>query len=33
VTTKAIEYALVTYDWGEACTALNLLLAPPWTTC
>jgi toluene monooxygenase system protein E len=27
-TRKAIEYALVTYDWGEAFTALNLVLAP-----
>jgi len=25
---KAVEYALVTYDWGEAFTALNLVLAP-----
>jgi toluene monooxygenase system protein E len=25
---KAIEYALVSYDWGEAFTALNLVLAP-----
>jgi toluene monooxygenase system protein E len=25
---KAIEYALVAYDWGEAFTALNLILAP-----
>jgi toluene monooxygenase system protein E len=25
---KAIEYMLVTYDWGEAFTALNLVLAP-----
>jgi toluene monooxygenase system protein E len=25
---KAIEYALVAYDWGEAFTALNLVLAP-----
>jgi toluene monooxygenase system protein E len=25
---KTIEYALVTYDWGEAFTALNLVLAP-----
>ena len=27
-TRKAVEYALVTYDWGEAFTALNLVLAP-----
>jgi len=27
-TRKAIEYALVSYDWGEAFTALNLVLAP-----
>ena len=25
---KAIEYALITYDWGEAFTALNLVLGP-----
>ena len=25
---KATEYALVSYDWGEAFTALNLVLAP-----
>jgi len=25
---KAVEYALVTYDFGEAFTALNLVLAP-----
>lgn len=25
---QAIEYALVTYDWGEAFTALNLVLGP-----
>jgi toluene monooxygenase system protein E len=25
---KAVEYALVAYDWGEAFTALNLVLAP-----
>jgi toluene monooxygenase system protein E len=25
---KAIEYALVSYDWGEAFTALDLVLAP-----
>jgi toluene monooxygenase system protein E len=25
---KAIEYALVSYDWGEAFTALNLVLGP-----
>ena len=25
---KAIEYALVAYDWGEAFTAINLVLAP-----
>lgn len=25
---KAVEYALITYDWGEAFTALNLVLAP-----
>jgi toluene monooxygenase system protein E len=25
---KAIEYALIAYDWGEAFTALNLVLAP-----
>ncbi len=25
---KAVEYALVSYDWGEAFTALNLVLAP-----
>jgi toluene monooxygenase system protein E len=25
---KAIEYALVSYDWAEAFTALNLVLAP-----
>ena len=25
---KAIEYALVTYDWAEAFTAVNLVLAP-----
>jgi toluene monooxygenase system protein E len=25
---KAIEYALASYDWGEAFTALNLVLAP-----
>ena len=25
---QAIEYALVSYDWGEAFTALNLVLAP-----
>jgi toluene monooxygenase system protein E len=25
---KAMEYALVTYDWAEAFTALNLVLAP-----
>jgi toluene monooxygenase system protein E len=25
---KAIEYALVSYDWGEAFTAVNLVLAP-----
>ena len=25
---KAIEYALVTYDWAEALTALDLVLAP-----
>lgn len=25
---KAIEYAMVSYDWGEAFTALNLVLAP-----
>ena len=25
---RAIEYALVSYDWGEAFTALNLVLAP-----
>jgi toluene monooxygenase system protein E len=25
---KAVEYALVTYDWAEAFTALNLVLAP-----
>lgn len=25
---KALEYALVSYDWGEAFTALNLVLAP-----
>jgi toluene monooxygenase system protein E len=25
---KAIEYALVAYDWGEAFTAVNLVLAP-----
>ena len=25
---KAIEYALVTYDWAEAFTALDLVLAP-----
>ena len=24
----AVEHALVTYDWGEAFTALNLVLAP-----
>ena len=27
-TRRAIEYALVSYDWGEAFTALNLVLAP-----
>jgi len=27
-TRKAIEYALVSYDWAEAFTALNLVLAP-----
>jgi toluene monooxygenase system protein E len=27
-TRKAIEYALVSYDWGEAFTALNLVLGP-----
>jgi toluene monooxygenase system protein E len=25
---KAIEYALVSYDWAEAFTALNLVFAP-----
>jgi toluene monooxygenase system protein E len=25
---RAVEYALVTYDWAEAFTALNLVLAP-----
>jgi toluene monooxygenase system protein E len=25
---KAVEYALVTYDWAEAFTALDLVLAP-----
>ena len=25
---KAVEYALVSYDWAEAITALNLVLAP-----
>jgi toluene monooxygenase system protein E len=25
---KAVEYALTSYDWGEAFTALNLVLAP-----
>lgn len=25
---KAIEYALTTYDWGEAFTAMNLVLLP-----
>jgi toluene monooxygenase system protein E len=25
---KAVEYALIAYDWGEAFTALNLVLAP-----
>jgi toluene monooxygenase system protein E len=25
---QAVEYALVTYDWAEAFTALNLVLAP-----
>jgi toluene monooxygenase system protein E len=25
---KAVEHALVSYDWGEAFTALNLVLAP-----
>jgi toluene monooxygenase system protein E len=25
---KAVEYALASYDWGEAFTALNLVLAP-----
>jgi toluene monooxygenase system protein E len=25
---KAVEYALVSYDWAEAFTALNLVLAP-----
>jgi toluene monooxygenase system protein E len=25
---KAVEHALVAYDWGEAFTALNLVLAP-----
>ena len=25
---KAVEYALVTYDWAEAFTALNLVLGP-----
>jgi toluene monooxygenase system protein E len=25
---KAVEYALVSYDWGEAFTALDLVLAP-----
>lgn len=25
---KAVEYALITYDWAEAFTALNLVLAP-----
>jgi toluene monooxygenase system protein E len=25
---QAIEYALVAYDWGEAFTAVNLVLAP-----
>jgi toluene monooxygenase system protein E len=25
---KAVEYALATYDWGEAFTALNLVLLP-----
>jgi toluene monooxygenase system protein E len=30
---KAIEYALVSYDWAESFTALNLVLAPPWTMC
>ena len=25
---KAIEYALISYDWGEAFTALNLVLSP-----
>ena len=25
---KAVEYALVSYDWGEAFTALNLVLGP-----
>ena len=25
---KAIEYALISYDWGEAFTALNLVLGP-----
>jgi toluene monooxygenase system protein E len=25
---RAIEYALVSYDWGEAFTALNLVLGP-----
>jgi toluene monooxygenase system protein E len=27
-TRQAIEYALVSYDWGEAFTALNLVLGP-----
>lgn len=27
-TRKAIEYALVSYDWGEALTATNLVIAP-----
>ena len=27
-TRKAVEYALVSYDWAEAFTALNLVLAP-----
>ena len=25
---KAVEYALISYDWGEAFTALNLVLGP-----
>jgi toluene monooxygenase system protein E len=27
-TRKAVEYALATYDWGEAFTAVNLVLLP-----